>query len=270
MLKITFFIFAVHSLFVGQAQAWGSSGHRITGYIAEQLLTSEAKVHLNALIPAADLAEVAVWMDEERLPLMRSIRGSNKWHYINLPICNQKERNDLCSQGDCITARIEQYRRVLSSPISSVAEKIFAVRVLVHLIGDLHQPLHVADNNDRGGNDVLIGRTRNNLHSQWDTGFVQKITRGRNLREVSDRLLEKYKHQIEEWSSESYADWALESRHLASSFVYTELPSFSCDNTLKVVDQLPAEYINKANSMVELRLMMAAVRVAHTLNAALK
>ena len=270
MLKITFFILTVYSLCVGQAQAWGRSGHQITGHIAEKLLTNEARIRLNALIPAADLAEIAVWMDDERLPLMRSIRGSNKWHYINMPICNQKEWSDACSQGDCITARIEQYRRVLSSPISSVAEKVFSVRVLVHLIGDLHQPLHVADNYDRGGNDVLIVQTRTNLHSEWDTRLVQKITRGKNLREFSLLLLEKHRPQIEEWNSGTHTDWALESKHLASSFVYAALPDFSCNNSLKVIDQLPAEYVDRAKSVVELRLVMAAVRVAHVLNAAFK
>ena len=136
--------------------AWGNEGHRITGYIANSLLTDATRAQLRALVGTDDLAQIATWMDDEREALKQRLPDSSRWHYENRAVCDQASTVRPCPKGHCITQQIDRSTAVLANRGATVAQRADAVRILVHLLGDLHQPQHLVDDHDRGGNDVWV------------------------------------------------------------------------------------------------------------------
>ena len=250
------------------ALAWGPTGHQTTGYIAQSLLTPEAQIRLNEIMPAADLGQVATWMDDERLNLKKTIPDSAQWHFYNLPVCDNKPKKDLCKNNNCAIYRIDEYAQVLADPKASKEDKIFAVRVIVHVVGDLHQPLHAGDNGDRGGNQLKVGE-HTNLHSTWDKAYVQKMARGKTSKEFAREIRERNADKIEIWQTGDALNWANESNQAARSVAYGQLPGFSCDVVYLNVDSLSKSYDDQAQKVIEQRLAMAGSRIAFVLNTAL-
>lgn len=248
--------------------AWGPTGHQTTGYIAQSLLTPEAQIRLNEIMPAADLGQVATWMDDERLNLKKTIPDSAQWHFYNLPVCDNKPKKELCKNNNCAIYRIDEYAQVLADPNASKDDKIFAVRVIVHVVGDLHQPLHAGDNNDRGGNQLKVGE-HTNLHSIWDKAYVQKLARGKTTKEFAQEIKERNADKIEVWRAGDALNWANESNQAARSLSYGQLPNFSCDVVYLNVDSLPKSYEDQSLKVIEQRLAMAGSRIAFVLNTAL-
>jgi len=160
---------------VTSAIAWGSKGHRIIGLIARELLLPETAAELETIMGSADLATFGLYLDDNKDQLDQQIPGSRAWHYDNIPICGSKPHSEYCPNGSCASTQIERHRDILADPHESKARKQFAIWVLTHLIADIHQPLHAADHDDRGGNMIQIrlpwGR-KANLHAAWDTDFV--------------------------------------------------------------------------------------------------
>lgn len=246
--------------------AWGRTGHQISGLIAQQMLTPKARVKLNSIITAADLSAEASWMDEERARLMHQIHGSQKWHYINSPVCPGPAK-DVCPNNDCITARIEEYRRVLGDPSQSQPSRAFALRVLVHLVGDIHQPLHTADHDDEGGNAIDVGST--NLHAQWDSGFIKKLTRHQSLDQAAASITSHHASQMASWQSGNPQAWLAESHAIAVNIAYGHLPGFRCGLASPQYAALSPQYTSESIAIVETQLAKAGARIAYVLNSAL-
>jgi len=259
-------------IFVGvnanHALAWGPEGHQTTGYIAQSLLTPEARIRLNEIMPGIDLGQTATWMDDQRVELKKSTPGSAQWHFYNLPVCDNKPKKDLCPGGNCAIYRIDEYSKVLADPKASKEDKLFAVRVIVHVVGDLHQPLHAGDNNDRGGNQVKVGEYTN-LHSEWDNAFVKKLARGKNSKKLADELATRYSAEAQIWQTGKPLNWANESNQAARKIAYGELPGFNCDVSYLFIEKLPKSYVDESQPVVERRLAMAGFRIAYVLNTAL-
>jgi hypothetical protein len=250
------------------AMAWGKVGHEVTGAIAEQLLTTQAKVKLNNLLPAQSLADISTYMDEERMSLKHTIKGSDKWHYNNLPVCGAPPKIT-CSTGDCASAKIPEYIKILQSSLTSKEDKAFAVKVLVHLVGDIHQPLHTADNNDRGGNLVKVGKGSNNLHSVWDSGILQKMVRKQNPAQIADTVRKNYSGQLSSFATGDSDQWILESYRLSRD-IYMDLPVNLCATTTDIPIQLPGDYAERNYPLVQKQLAKAGARIAYVLNTAFK
>lgn len=158
----------------GPAFAWGKIGHRVTGEIAQAYLTNEAAAAIETLIGVEDLAEASTWPD-----FMRSAssefwrREAGPWHYVTIPVGKRYAEVGAPPQGDAITA-LAQFRETLRDPEASDEDKRIALCFAVHVIGDLHQPLHAGNGTDRGGNTfgvTFFGKPMN-LHSIWDSGLV--------------------------------------------------------------------------------------------------
>jgi len=127
-----------------------------TARLAEGHLTPKAKAAFAALIePGESLTDASTWADEHK----REIRGSAPWHYVDVPLeesrCHARFAGDDPKKG-FIVDKIAEFRAILKDPNKPVAKRQEALRFIVHLVGDLHQPLHVGDNHDRGGNDTQI------------------------------------------------------------------------------------------------------------------
>lgn len=156
------------------ARAWGAEGHRIIARLAEVQLTPAAKSEVDRLLsiePGADLASISTWADETRSP------SAAAWHYVNLPRdadCQYDAARD-CPDGKCVVGAIERQRKVLMSSAPD-AQRLKALKYLVHLVADIHQPLHAAYADDKGGNlyQVQAFGRGTNLHAIWDVALIEQ------------------------------------------------------------------------------------------------
>jgi nuclease S1 len=141
------------------AWAWGRLGHRVISRIAEKSLTSKAKAAIAELLePGESLAGASTWADENR----RKLPKTAPWHFVDVPL--DEPRYAARFSGDdpakgCIVDKIRQFRATLKDPSRSVEDRRFALRFLIHLIQDLHMPLHVGDNHDKGAIKPRLIRT---------------------------------------------------------------------------------------------------------------
>ena len=265
------------------AGAWGEQGHRVTGLVAERLLTAEARAGLHALMGSTDLAAMSVLMDRQKESLDERIPGSREWHYDNRPVCEPRARRaDYCPDGRCASVQITRYYRHLVDRHSSLDERRFAVQVLVHLVGDVHQPLHASDHHDRGGNDVRVsfpqpsGQLRQvNLHAAWDTDFVRAAFTTQDERRIAQQLVSNAGHAvIRGMQKGAPAQWMAESHELAQESAYGRLPGFACGSDGTAADfaaqrlPLDAAYVAHATSLVQKQLLRAGARIAYLLNRA--
>src|SRR3954466_16153736 len=165
-------IAAVAALVPAPALAWGKTGHRVVAAIADTQLSGLARAHIEQILgPGESLDEAANWPDEMRAaPGEFWEKTATPWHYVTL---NGTTYDHPPPQGDALEA-LGRFRRVLADPNASRADKQLALRFIVHLVGDLHQPLHVGKCCDKGGNDVKLSwfGKPTNLHAVWDSAIV--------------------------------------------------------------------------------------------------
>jgi hypothetical protein len=137
--------------------AWGRLGHRLTARIAERNLNPKARAVVKALLEEGEsMADASTWADEHR----RDIKGSGPWHYVDVRL--DEPRYDARFSGPdprkgCVVDKLMEFVNILGDPARPVEERRVALRFVIHLVGDLHQPLHVGNNGDRGGTTLRFG-----------------------------------------------------------------------------------------------------------------
>lgn len=271
------------SLPVQDALAWGAKGHRLTALIAEQLLSPTARLRLKAILGTGDLAAAALYLDIHKDELEKTVKGSRQWHFDDRPTCDADEpKVDYCPGGNCASVQLKRQYGILINPESSTADKRFAIRVIAHLAGDIHQPLHASDHDDSGGNAIKVlgnwsGGKKANLHSVWDNDFVSKAFEGGDYKnktegQIATMLVEQITAaEREAWRKGRIASWLNESYEKAVNVAYGRLPNFACsveDFADKPVT-LDDEYIANAVLTVPDQLKRGGVRLAAILNRAL-
>jgi hypothetical protein len=250
------------------ALAWGYEGHRIIAEIAEQFLEPETAHRVRDLLAIENrttLAEVSTWADEIR-PQHPETR---RWHFVSIPIhpnagvpSGYDSARD-CPQDECVVAKIEEFERVLADPQASERGRLEALKYVVHFIGDVHQPLHASNNDDRGGNDVAVTflGQQTNLHAVWDSSIIGPAVKGDErayaLRLAGDITLA----ERQQWSAGSATSWANESYSIAVHMIYGQLPHSGT---------LPDSYETETLPIVNQQLSRAGVRLAVVLNTCLK
>lgn len=249
-MKKFFFVIALLAGF--QAFPWGQTGHRVVGLIAEQHLTKKAKQNLNKVLGYQTLAEVSNYMDFIKSD--DQFRHMNPWHYCTIPDSLTYEEAGTPEEGDVIVT-IERLIAELEQGKFTDGDELFAVKMLVHLIGDIHQPLHVGKGDDKGGNDVKVKyfNRSTNLHSVWDSGIIDDEKY--SYTEYTDAINHPTATQVAAWQSASVLDWAYESKDHRTQ-VY-DMPE---NNNLWY------PYVYKNIDLVNLRLLQAGVRLAGVLN----
>lgn len=158
------------------AHAWGKTGHRITGALAEPYLTTRAKAGIKAILGVETLAEASNWPDFMRSdPSEFWQKTASPWHYVTVPPGKTYARVGAPAEGDAVTA-LARFSATVRDPQASLADKQLALRFIVHLVGDLHQPLHAGNGADKGGNDVRVTfmNRGTNLHALWDSGLIDE------------------------------------------------------------------------------------------------
>ena len=245
------------------AWAWGRLGHRVTARVAELHLTPRAKTEIKGLLADGEsLADCSTWADEHR----RQVRRSAPWHYVDVPL--DEVRYDWRFSGDdpvkgFIVDKIAEFRAILKDTSKPVEERRVALRFIVHLVGDLHQPLHVGDNHDRGGNDTQVRwfDRGSNMHRVWDSDLIEWNTRSEDVWLAELAELDTDKNRAP-WMGGTVEDWATESL-LAARAAYL-VPG--TDVRIKPGQKLSREYYDAHLPVVRRRLCQAGVRLAMVLN----
>ncbi len=238
---------------------WGFPGHRVIAELAWQQLRPATRDRLTPLLDGATLAAVSTWADS-----IRSFRRETApWHYVNIPIWAPRYEPDrYCPDGDCVLGAIARFRPVLADTARPPAERAEALRFLVHFVGDMHQPLHVGDRGDRGGNDVMVRvETRDrNLHAVWDTDVVSFLapSEGALLLRLQARLADVPPDSLTAWRIDDVLAWAMEGHRAARESVY-RIPRDG---------RLDDRYFVANAGLVETALLKAAVRLAMVLERA--
>ncbi|MBL8544347.1 MAG: S1/P1 nuclease [Hyphomonadaceae bacterium] len=262
------------------ARAWSAEGHRLIAALAYGDLNPHARAEVDRLIAAdaadpvagcaiASFADAAVWSDCVRA--IPSFRNQSAWHYDNIPVCGPMPlRPGWCSGGDCASAAIERAISRLQRQNGPQRERLRALARLVHMIGDIHQPLHAADNGDRGGNDVQVRfsaggpEQRLNLHSAWDRALVDYTLAAPGARA---RIAALMGDNGARWGGGEGLDWARQSNAIARDFIYARWPEhLTCGQAPTAPVLIDRAYAEAARPVIETQLARASLRLAATLN----
>jgi hypothetical protein len=284
---LTLFVFCL------PAHAWGDEGHEVIGLIAEHYLEPAVRSRVQAMLAgdssgltATDIAHEATWADKyrdsDRDSAGMRYRRTRNWHFVDLEM-DGPDLNRACfgrarlppgipaSLGparDCVVDKIEEFYAALMSPTAGDEERRLALQFLLHLVGDLHQPLHAGDDHDQGGNRKTAsapGIAANTLHHHWDTEFVARL--GANEAEIAQRLLAQITDaKRAQWSTGTPDAWAMESWAVAKRHAYGLLPRASAPDYY----ELSEAYVSEATAVTAEQLSKAGVRLAWLLNRALR
>jgi hypothetical protein len=259
----------------------------MAGDIAARHLTAKAQAQISELLRNDRLAdgepsgrrtlgEIASWADEIKDFNWGRRRAS--WHYDDVPLCGAAEYASYCRDDRCASAQLARQIEVLGDPRARPRTRNEALKWVVHLIGDIHQPLHAANRGDRGGNLVQVsffGARDNppygslNLHAIWDVHMLARFVseRGGERVLVSAPIADADRRG---WEQGSISDWIAESHALARDRVYAALPvAASCGVRIAGVVALGDAYYASSAPVIDLQIRKAGVRLARVLNEAL-
>ena len=229
---------------------WGKTGHRIVGKVAETYLTKNAKTQIKKLMGHHDLSRMSNWADEIKSD--PSWKIANDWHWCTIPDGELYEKDKHSGKA---VEKVNDFISVLKNKKSKKEDRQIALKFLIHLIGDLHQPMHVGNGIDRGGNDIKLKwfNAPTNLHRIWDSDLInlQELS----YSEYSDYLmLNEDRGKIRKWQGDDVLIYIHESRDMR-----TQCYDFSGEN-------LKWEYFYKHKELLEKRLLQGGVRLSGELN----
>jgi hypothetical protein len=224
-----------------QASAWWEYGHESVARIAWLNVNPHSRLEISRLLrqarlldtptcPARTIEEASIWPDCIKT-LGERFSYASSWHYQNVNICQPFDQASACRDGNCVSAQIERNLRLLADRNVPVRERLFALAFVVHLMGDLAQPMHAGDHGDLGGNRVqasygiIAGRT--NLHSIWDGLIADRAisTPPGNAEGILSELGPAQKAAMREGA---VTDWARESWQVSRDFAYGTIMTDPC------------------------------------------
>lgn len=233
-----------------------------------------------------DIAHEATWADKyrdsDRYATKERYERTHRWHFVDLEL-EAADEDAACfghpqlppatpaSEGparDCVIDKIDEFAAELRNPLTEAAERRLALQYLLHFVGDVHQPLHAADDHDRGGNRKIVrgpGIRSHDLHHVWDTEFVARL--GVEDEDIARRLIADIgPAQRRRWSAGTPADWARESFAMAKAYAYAPLLATGRPDHY----ELSAAYVADATAVTAEQLSKAGVRLAYLLNESLR
>jgi hypothetical protein len=258
---------AVIALSPTAALCWGREGHAIVARIAALELTPSAKAQVTALLGGDsaenDMGAIASWPDEIR----KANPQTAPWHFVDIE--NGTPGYDAatdCPNENCVVAQITKDNLILGDKNQSIETRAEALKFLIHFVGDIHQPLHDADNHDKGGNAIGISYSGHhfNLHSLWDDEMVEQF--GRDPTTVAHQFDgELSVSEKKNLMAGTPVDWANEGFRIAGRDVYRTLPT----NTSEAIE-IPENYVTNEGPVIKLQLEKAGLRLARLLNETLR
>lgn len=240
-----------------QSMAWGTTGHRICGQIAESYLTPKAKTAIHSILGDESLAMASNWADFIKSDPAYSY--TSPWHYIDLDkpyaypelvdYLNQDTRVDAYTKINFLTGDLKKNG-------VSKKDQLFDLKMLIHLVEDVHQPMHVAHADDKGGNDFKVSwfNEPTNLHSVWDSKLIdfQQLS----YTEYANTINHTTPAQRMQWQSAPISKWLFETNQIAE-VLYTDI---------KPGDDLGYKYNYSHIDTLNRQLLKAGVRLAGVLN----
>jgi len=232
---------------------WGATGHRTVGQIADAYLKGKTKRKIAELLDGQSLALVSTFGDD--------IKSDNKykefytWHYVNMPFDVDYQDSEKNPAGDLVTG-IEKCKSVILDPITSKEDKAFYLKLLVHLVGDMHQPMHVGRKEDKGGNTIQVqwfGKGTN-LHSVWDSKMIEHFNM--TYTELTDNASEISKEEVAFLQQGTIVDW-INDTHKYAIEVY---------GSANIGDKLGYEYMYHNFGLTRSQLQKGGIRLAKVLN----
>ena len=288
-------LFAPLALLAAQpALAWGDYAHRLTGSIAWSQLSPAARAEVRRLLGSeqrletpdcklASIEDASVWPDCVRGQYRDRFAFSAPWHYQNISVCAAFDINAKCADGDCVTAQIPRQQAILADRSRPPHERLQAFSFLVHFIGDMHQPLHMGDKADLGGNNVRAAYgfkapERMNLHRIWDSELAERaLTEPPAI--APQRITRAQRRAFTAGPADTaarVAEWARAAWEISRTTAYPELQFYpdSCPIPVDARRALPRAmvtpgYIAKATPAVRDQVAKAGTRIALLLNEAL-
>lgn len=297
----------------GRAFAWGRLGHQAIGELAADLLHEKARLQVKKILGASELATAGVWLDElraaergtgglagdpEAVAFNQKFPDHHKWHFTNFPLGSATysessrfaDPDDVVHQINACIASLEG-RSTKFTPVE-------ALRVLTHLVGDVHQPLHVGTgffdvrnpstpklitapssvagkSADLGGNKVRTGfGLFDSLHAYWDDTLVQRVAATGSAEKLATHLRSRVNHT--KWRTPGdyhtwAAAWATESVHQAAlaykGIMFTGAKLSAGKSLSAVAAELPSDYEAGQKPRAQAQLAKAAFHLAELLNA---
>ena len=256
-MKFKLFLLIVTFLFtkpaVEEVVFWGQNGHRVTGKIAENHLKKRAKKKIDKLLKGQSLAFVSTYADE-----IKSDRAFSKyypWHYVNMDLDQSYAEASKNPKGDLVTG-INKCIEVLKNSESSFEDKSFYLKMLVHFVGDLHQPMHIGQKADKGGNSVKVqwfGKGTN-LHAVWDTKMIEYWNM--SYLELAESAQDLSKKQVKAIEAGTLVDWVDEIHEVTRS-IY---------KSVEVGENIRYKYSYEHFGTVREQLQRGGIRLAKILN----
>lgn len=310
---ILFAIIALGCSACPSARAWGCEGHQIVAFIAENHLHPRARAMALKILAASPVdpklsrycqprssdpfAEASTWADDFRSQHPETAA----WHFIDIPRgARPGNLSKYCPAATgCVVSALEAQLRILKNPRAPAAARADALRFVIHFVGDIHQPLHDATNNDEGGNcvpveffgelpketDVQRETFSPELHWVWDVGIIEHFGSAGSSAVLARGLNRQFRAKIAVWQTQQidFTSWTWESHALADSVAYGKLPSAipieppraisSCadDNhvalrMLRLHENLGESYESATAPVVQQQLAKAGARLAALLN----
>jgi len=225
------------------AAAYWEYGHRTVAEIAEANVKPKTRVAIRALLARSDLlgtptckaatmADASVWAD--CIKPLKDAEGKPRfgyaysWHYQNVSICRPFDLLPPCKDGNCVSAQITRHAALLKDKNAPLKDRVEALAFLIHFVGDLHQPLHAGDKDDKGGNDAkadygIYAPARLNLHSIWDGYLAERaITTG-------PTLVRRYPAAVRAAiAAGDVTDWSRESWQISHEAAYGSVMADAC------------------------------------------
>lgn len=237
--------------------AWGTQGHRISGQIAYNYLTPRARLALHGILGYESIAIAGTWAD-----FIKSDPAYNylsPWHYIDFDKAySYPEMQAYLNQDKNVDAYTKMQFLIseLKKKNLSNSNKLLYLRMLIHIVEDVHQPMHTAHTEDKGGNDfkVMWFNNHTNMHAIWDTQLIefQQLSYTEYVANINHTTLAQRKN----WQKEPISQWLFESNQIAEK-IYNET---------KTGDTLNYKYNFVHINIVNEQLLKAGVRLAGMLN----
>ena len=228
---------------------WGQTGHRVVGAVATRHLSKKAQKNIEELLDGHSLAWVSTYADEIKSD--ERFKSYDPWHYINMPLTADYDAAKASVQGDLVQGINRCVAQIKDAKLPK-ADRQFALKMLVHLVGDLHQPMHIGRAEDKGGNDIKLkwfGRN-SNLHRVGDSEVIDYFDL--SYSEWTQDLPRITKAQVRLLQRSSLLDWVEESQEIAA-VLYEKTPAEA---------NLYYEYTYEYKEVVTQRLLWAGVRLA--------
>ena len=255
MKKLQFLILVIlfSTIGVNASDDWGKKGHRATGEIAEKYLTKKTKKAIDKLLDGHTIAFVSNYGDEIKSD--SKYRSFGPWHYVNFPFDKTYDTHPKSDKGDIIVG-INTCIEILKDENSTREDKVFYLKMLIHFMGDLHQPLHNGLAEDKGGNDFQVRwfNEGTNLHVVWDTKMIEGY--GMSYTELAESMNPLSKQQLQEIQKGTVLDWMYESKSLCEE-VY---------KSTEIGEKLRYRYSYDYMDTVRFQLQKSGIRLAVILN----